>query len=83
MSVAIDLGADKLVSYVAPRDMPKNDDGERMKYMPLSVAERFISELAEKKGACDEGDEEFEDIERADIDGSLSSRRRVGRGRRR
>ena len=56
VSVAIDLGADKLVSYVAPRDMPKNDDGERMKYMPLSVAERFISELAEKKGARDEGD---------------------------
>ena len=71
VSVAIDLGADKLVSYVAPRDMPKNDDGERMKYMPLSVAERFISELAEKKGARDEGDIEGADIERADIDGSL------------
>ena len=71
VSVAIDLGADKLVSYVAPRDMPKNDDGERMKYMPLSVAERFISELAEKKGARDEGDIEGADIERAEFDGAL------------
>ena len=29
--LAIDLGADKLVSYVAEGDMPRNEDGEKMK----------------------------------------------------
>jgi len=31
VSCAIDLGADKLVSYVAEGDMPRNEDGEKMK----------------------------------------------------
>jgi amino-acid N-acetyltransferase len=31
VSCAIDLGADKLVSYVAEEDMPRNEDGEKMK----------------------------------------------------
>ena len=54
-----------------------------MKYMPLSVAERFISELAEKKGARDEGDEEFEDIERAPSSTAPFEQTTRRRGRRR
>ena len=48
VSVAIDLGADKLVSYLSPGDMPRNESGERMKYMPLSVAEDYIMDVARR-----------------------------------
>ena len=42
----MDVAADKLISYVAPQDMPKGEDGSRAKYMPFSVAEAYISRLA-------------------------------------
>ena len=48
VSVAIDIGADKLVSYLSPGDMPRNESGERMKYMPLSVAEDYIMDVARR-----------------------------------
>jgi amino-acid N-acetyltransferase len=48
VSLAVDVAADKLISYVAPQDMPRGEDGARAKYMPLSVAEAYISRLAEK-----------------------------------
>jgi len=50
VSVAIDLRADKLISYVAPDAMPRNEDGSHMKYMPLSLAEEYIVRLA-REGA--------------------------------
>jgi len=46
LSLAVDVAADKLISYVAPQDMPKGEDGSRAKYMPFSVAEAYISRLA-------------------------------------
>jgi len=50
VSVAVDLRADKLVSYLSPADMPRDDanGGERMKYMPLSVAEEYIIDVARR-----------------------------------
>ena len=42
VSLAVDVAADKLISYVAPQDMPRGEDGARAKYMPLSVAEAYI-----------------------------------------
>ena len=46
VSLAVDIAADKLISYVAAQDMPRGEDGVRAKYMPLSVAETYISRLA-------------------------------------
>ena len=46
VSLAVDIAADKLISYVAPHDMPRGEDGARAKYMPLSVAEAYISRMA-------------------------------------
>ncbi|ACO69285.1 predicted protein [Micromonas commoda] len=47
VSVAVDLRADKLVSYLSPADMPRDaTTGTRMKYMPLSVAEEYIIDIA-------------------------------------
>jgi hypothetical protein len=43
VSLAVDVAADKLISYVAPGDMPVGEDGARAKYMPLSAAEAYIS----------------------------------------
>ena len=54
VSLAVDVAADKLISYVAPQDMPRGEDGARAKYMPLSVAEAYISRLAAAK-TRDEG----------------------------
>lgn len=50
VSVAVDLRADKLVSYLSPADMPRDDanGGERMRYMPLSVAEEYIIDVARR-----------------------------------
>lgn len=42
VSLAIDINADKLISYVAPEDMPVNENGTRAKYFPLSSAENYI-----------------------------------------
>ena len=55
VSLAVDVAADKLISYVAPQDMPRGEDGARAKYMPLSVAEAYISRLAAAKSSRDEG----------------------------
>ena len=46
VSVAIDIMADKLVSYVAPEAMPVNAEGGRMRYLPLTLAEDYIARLA-------------------------------------
>jgi amino-acid N-acetyltransferase len=54
VSLAVDVAADKLISYVAPQDMPRGEDGARAKYMPLSVAEAYISRLAEKTSLDEE-----------------------------
>ena len=49
VSVAVDLRADKLVSYLSPADMPRDGTtGTRMKYMPLSVAEEYIIDVARR-----------------------------------
>ena len=51
VSVAVDLRADKLVSYLSPADMPRDGTtGTRMKYMPLSVAEEYIIDIARRSG---------------------------------
>ena len=51
VSVAVDLRADKLVSYLSPADMPRDaTTGTRMKYMPLSVAEEYIIDIARRSG---------------------------------
>lgn len=45
VSVAIDIMADKLISYVAPEAMPVSAGGGRMRYLPLSLAEDYIVNL--------------------------------------
>ena len=62
VSLAVDVAADKLISYVAPGDMPVGEDGARAKYMPLSAAEAYISRLASRRG---EGLETTKDAEQA------------------
>ena len=52
VSLAVDVAADKLISYVAPGDMPVGEDGARAKYMPLRGGGR-ISRLA-SRGCSDE-----------------------------
>ena len=42
VSIAIDIRADKLISYVATEEMPVDETGERAKYMPLSAAEKYV-----------------------------------------
>ena len=66
VSLAVDVAADKLISYVAPGDMPVGEDGARAKYMPLSAAEAYISRLA-SRGCSDEttGLETTKDAEEA------------------
>ena len=46
VSLAVDMSADKLIAYVAPRDMPRDEDGRRAKYMPLSAAEAYMGAAA-------------------------------------
>ena len=66
VSLAVDVAADKLISYVAPGDMPVGEDGARAKYMPLSAAEAYIPRLA-SRGCSDEttGLETTKDVEEA------------------
>lgn len=69
VSLAIDIGADKLISYVAPQAMPVDVEGNTMQYLPLSLAEDYIArrcaaKVIERTGGdagsgakSDEGDE--------------------------
>jgi amino-acid N-acetyltransferase len=65
VSLAVDVAADKLISYVAPGDMPVGEDGARAKYMPLSAAQAYISRLASRGLEGLEGLETTKDAEEA------------------